>query len=146
MTRDIDSKEENGHNRGSHLASKSIADKIRSPRVLFVIAAFVVYMYDVSWAFELGGSIGARGRGIPPSSSRFSSTPVRLSRRKFGISPENAASPGVHPEYNITPAAESFSPTPTNRHLTSRVSQKRESCAGSRVREPRGQISVWRSV
>lgn len=53
---------------------------------------------------------------------------VRLFWRKFGTS-ENAASPRVHFEYNITPAAaESFSPIPTNRHLTFRASQKRESC------------------
>lgn len=115
--RSVDRGKEDGRNR---LAAESVADKIRSP-ANYPLPLRPPCTLVRAAALRTSGSIGEEGgEHSPLSAPRL---PVRLSRRKFGITPENAA--GVHSEYNITPAAESFSPTPTNRHLTSRVSQKR---------------------
>jgi len=96
--------------------------------------AFVVLTFGCTLYLSIDRSLRDTLLPSPPSPVTFSlslslSLSIRLFRRKFGITSENASvSRSAHSEYNITPAARggSFSPTPTNRHLTSRVSQKRE--------------------
>lgn len=73
---------------------------------------------------------------------------VRLSRRKFGITSENASVSGsAHSEYNITPAARrklfSYSDEPTSDF--SCITKERAAPEAVCARETRGQISVWRS-